>query len=177
VPVKLHADQLSAGGGAALAARFDALSADHLEWTDAAGVEAMAVAGTVAVMLPGAYLVLRETQLPPIAAFRARGVPMAVSTDLNPGTSPLRSLRLAMHLACTLFRLTPSEALLGVTRHSAHALRLGGRKGVLAAGADADFVIWDAQRPEELAYWLGGGLAASVFAGGRLVAGVLPASR
>lgn len=176
LPSKLHADQLSAGGGARLAARHGALSADHLEWTDEAGVEAMAAAGTVAVLLPGSFLVLRETKLPPIAALRRFGVPMAVATDLNPGTSPLRSLRLAMHLACTLFGLTPVEALDGTTRHGARALGLDARKGTLRVGADADFVVWDATAPEALAYWLGGNLARSVFAGGRLVAGRLPAT-
>jgi imidazolonepropionase len=175
LPSKLHADQLSASGGARLAARHGALSADHLEWTDQGGVEAMAAAGTVAVLLPGSFLVLRETKLPPIAALRRSGVPMAVATDLNPGTSPLRSLRLAMHLACTLFGLTPLEALDGATRHGARALGLGARKGALREGADADFVIWDATAPEALAYWLGGNMARSVFAAGRLVAGRLPA--
>lgn len=175
LPVKLHADQLSDGSGALLAATHGALSADHLEWTGDAAVAAMARAGTVAVLLPGSFLVLRETRLPPIAAFRAHGVPMAVATDLNPGTSPLRSIRLAMHLACTLFGLTPAEALAGATRHAARALGLQGVRGVLAPGAAADFVLWDCERPEALSYWLGGRLARSVFAGGRLVAGRLPA--
>ncbi len=177
LPVKLHADQLSAGGGAALAARHRALSADHLEWSDAAAIAAMAAAGTVAVLLPGSYLVLRETRLPPIDALRAHGVPIAVASDLNPGTSPLRSLRLAMSLACSLFGLTPLEALRGTTRHAAQALGLAPRKGVLAIGSDADFVLWDVQEPAQLAYWLGGKLASSVFAGGRLVAGVVPPTR
>jgi imidazolonepropionase len=176
LPVKLHADQLSDGDGAGLAARHRALSADHLEWTSEAAVAAMAKAGTVAVLLPGSFLVLRETRVPPVAALRAAGVPMAVATDLNPGTSPLRSLRLAMHLACTLFGLTPAEALDGATRHGAAALGLYGRKGVLAPGADADFVLWDCERAETLSYWLGGRLARSVFAGGRLVAGQMPNS-
>lgn len=176
LPVKLHADQLSDGGGALLAARHAALSADHLEWTGEDAVAAMARAGTVAVLLPGSFLVLRETRLPPVAALRAHGVPIAVSTDLNPGTSPLRSLRLAMHLACILFGLTPEESLAGATRHAARALGLDGRKGMLAPGSDADFVLWDADRPEALAYWLGGRMARSVFAGGRLVAGALPAT-
>lgn len=174
LPVKLHADQLSDGGGAMLAARHGALSADHLEWTGDDAVAAMAGAGTVAVLLPGSFLVLRETRLPPVAALRAHGVPIAVSTDLNPGTSPLRSLRLAMHLACTLFGLAPDEALAGATRQAARALGLAGRKGSLAPGGDADFVLWDAGQPEALAYWLSGRLARSVFAGGRLVAGALP---
>lgn len=176
LPVKLHADQLSDGGGALLAARHGALSADHLEWTGEDAIAAMARSGTVAVLLPGSYLVLRETRLPPVAALRAHAVPIAVATDLNPGTSPLRSMRLAMHLACSLFGLDPLEALAGATRHAARALGLAGRKGVLAAGSDADFVLWDAAGPEHLSYWLAGRLARSVFAGGRLVAGVLPAT-
>jgi imidazolonepropionase len=174
LPVKLHADQLSDGGGARLAAEHGALSADHLEWTDEAAVAAMGRAGTVAVLLPGSFLVLRETRLPPIGAFRAHGVPMAVATDLNPGTSPLRSVPLAMQLACSLFGLTPGEALAGSTVHAARALGLAGTRGVLARGAAADFVLWDCERPEALAYWLGARLARSVFAAGRLVAGRLP---
>lgn len=174
VPVKLHADQLSDGGGAALAAAFGALSADHLEWTDEAAVRAMADAGTVAVLLPGSFLVLRETRLPPIDLFRRHGVPMAVATDLNPGTSPLRSLRLAMHLACTLFRLTPDESLAGATRVGAQALGLAGRKGALRTGADADFVLWDVPGTAALSYWLGGRLARTVVAAGRVVSGRWP---
>jgi imidazolonepropionase len=166
LPVKLHADQLSDLGGAALAAAFDGLSADHLECTDEAGVAAMARAGTVAVLLPGSYYALRETRLPPVMAFRERGVPMAIATDLNPGTSPLRSLRLAMNMACTLFRFTPEEALCGVTVNAARALGLRDR-GTLADGQRADVVVWNAHRPAELAYWIGGALASRVFAGGR----------
>jgi imidazolonepropionase len=166
LPVKLHADQLSDLHGAALAAEFGALSADHLEWTGDDGVQAMAAAGTVAVLLPGAYYALRETKLPPIAALRAAGVPMAVATDLNPGTSPLLSLRLAMGMACTLFRLTPEEALRGATVHAARALGLDDR-GTLAAGRRADFVVWDAERPADLCYWIGGNLARDVYIGGR----------
>jgi imidazolonepropionase len=166
IPVKLHADQLSDLGGAALAARYAALSADHLEYTSEAGVRAMAAAGTVGVMLPGAFYALRETRLPPIAALRAHGVAMAVATDLNPGTSPLRSLRLAMGMACTLFRMTPEEALRGATQHAARALGLQDRKGRLAPGMDADLVVWDADSPEALSYWIGGALARRVFAGG-----------
>ncbi|MCE3001538.1 MAG: imidazolonepropionase [Xanthomonadaceae bacterium] len=176
LPVKLHADQLSDGHGARFAALHGARSADHLEWTDEAAVAEMARAGTVAVLLPGSFLVLRETRLPPIAAFRRHRVPMAVATDLNPGTSPLRSMRLAMHLACTLFGLTPDESLAGATAHAARALGLEGTKGALVPGADADFVVWDCERPDALSYWLGGRLGRSVFAGGRLVAGRLPAS-
>jgi len=159
LPVKLHADQLSDGGGAALVAEFGGLSADHVEYSSEAGVAAMARAGTVAVLLPGAFHVLRETRLPPLQAFRAHGVPMAVATDCNPGTSPLLSLRLAMALACTHFRLTPEEALRGATVHAARALGLDDR-GRLAPGLRADFVLWDIRRPAELAYWLAGPLAA-----------------
>ncbi len=165
LPVKLHADQLSDLGGAALAASFDGLSADHLECADEAGVTAMARAGTVAVLLPGSFYALRETRRPPVAALRGRGVPMAIATDLNPGTSPLRSLRLAMSMACTLFRLTPEEALRGATTNAACALGLADR-GVLIPGRRADVVVWDAHQPAELAYWIGGGLATRVFAGG-----------
>ncbi|MCE5232887.1 MAG: imidazolonepropionase [Mizugakiibacter sp.] len=165
LPVKLHADQLSDLGGAALAAEFAALSADHLEWTSEASVRAMARAGTVAVLLPGAYYALRETRLPPVAALRAHGVPIAVATDLNPGTSPLLSLRLAMSMACTLFRLTPEEALRGATAHAARALGLADR-GTLAVGRRADLVVWDIGQPAELCYWIGGGLARRVIVAG-----------
>ena len=169
LPVKLHADQLSNLQGAALAAEFGALSADHLECTDARGVAALAAAGTVAMLLPGSFYVLRETRLPPIAALRAARVPMAVATDLNPGTSPLRSLRVAMNMACTLFGLTPLEALRGVTVHAARALALTGR-GRLATGLRADLVLWDAATPAELSYWIGGTLTRMVIAGGTRVA-------
>lgn len=169
IPVKLHADQLSDLGGAGLAARHGALSADHLEYTDEAGVAALAAAGTVAVLLPAAFYALREIRLPPIAALRARGVPMAVATDLNPGTSPLRSQRIAMNLACTLFGLTPLEALRGATVHAAAALGLGHRKGRLVAGHDADLVVWDCAHPAALAYWIGGRLARAVYAAGRRI--------
>ncbi|WP_297920393.1 imidazolonepropionase [Metallibacterium sp.] len=169
LPVKLHADQLSNLHGAALAAEFGALSADHLECTDARGVAALAAAGTVAMLLPGSFYVLRETRLPPIAALRAARVPMAVATDLNPGTSPLRSLRVAMNMACTLFGLTPLEALRGVTVHAARALALTGR-GRLATGLRADLVLWDAATPAELSYWIGGTLTRMVIAGGTRVA-------
>ncbi|HET7931431.1 MAG TPA: imidazolonepropionase [Rhodanobacteraceae bacterium] len=170
LPVKLHADQLSDLGGAALAASFQGLSADHLECTDADGVAAMAAAGTVAVLLPGSFYALRETRVPPIAAFREHGVPMAVATDINPGTSPLRSLRMAMSMACTLFRMTPEEALRGATVNAARALGLADR-GTLAAGQRADIAIWNARQPAELSYWIGGALASRVIAGGRDVDG------
>lgn len=157
LPVKAHADQLSDLGGAALVAEFSGLSADHVEFTREDAVRRMAVAGTVAVLLPGAFHVLRETQLPPLDAFRQHGVPMAVATDCNPGTAPLLSLRLAMSLACTHFRLTPEEALRGATVHAARALGLHDR-GRLALGQRADFALWDIRHPSELSYWLGGNL-------------------
>jgi imidazolonepropionase len=166
IAVKLHADQLSDLGGAALAAEFGALSADHLEWTDEAGVAAMKRAGTVAVLLPGAFYALRETRLPPIDTLRSQGVPMAIATDCNPGTSPLLSLRLAMNMACTLFRLTPCEALLGATRHAAQALGLGQRKGRLVSGMDADVVVWRTDDPAALSYWIAGDLVTRVYVGG-----------
>lgn len=168
LPVKLHADQLSDLGGAALAAEFRGLSADHVEHTTEAGVRAMAEAGTVAVLLPGAFHVLRETKLPPLELFRAHGVPMAIATDCNPGTSPLLSLRQAMQLACTHFRLTPEEALRGATLHGARALGLHDR-GMLRAGMRADFVRWNIGHPAELCYWLGGDLVADVVTAGRSV--------
>jgi imidazolonepropionase len=166
--VKLHADQLSDSGGAALAAGFDALSADHLEHAGDAGIRAMAASGTVAVLLPGAFYALRETRLPPIDKLREAGVPIAIATDCNPGTSPLLSLRLAMGMACTLFRLTPEESLRGATLHGARALGLDDR-GSLAPGQRADFVVWAAREPAELCYWIGGVLARRVVAGGRVV--------
>lgn len=168
LPVKLHADQLSDLGGAALAAEFSGLSADHVEYTGEDSVRAMADHGTVAVLLPGAFHVLRETKLPPLDAFRTHGVPMAVATDCNPGTSPLLSLRQGMQLACTHFRLTPEEALRGATVHAARALGLRDR-GVLRMGARADFVQWQVGHPAELCYWLGGRLADAVYAAGRRV--------
>jgi imidazolonepropionase len=168
LPVKLHADQLSDLGGAGLVAEFGGLSADHVEYSSDDGVRAMAGSGAVAVLLPGAFHVLRETRLPPIEAFRAHGVPMAIATDCNPGTSPLLSLRQAMQLACTHFRLTPCEALRGATVHAARALGLEDR-GVLRPGLRADFVHWDIRDPAELGYWLGGSFARSVHAGGHRV--------
>lgn len=164
--VKLHADQLSDLGGAALAAEFDALSADHLEYTSDAGVRAMAASKTVAVMLPAAFYALRETQLPPIASFREHGVTMAVASDVNPGTSPILSLRMAMNMACTLFRMTPEEALRGATVNAARALGLADR-GMLEPGKRADFVVWDVDHPAELSYWIGGNPARRVVASGR----------
>jgi imidazolonepropionase len=168
LPAKLHADQLSDLGGAALAAEFDGLSADHVEHTSLDSVRAMASHGTVAVLLPGAFHVLRETKLPPLEGFRAHGVAMAVATDCNPGTSPLLSLRQAMQLACAHFRLTPEESLRGATVHAARALGLHDR-GMLRVGMRADFVRWDVRHPAELCYWLGGRLAQAVYAGGRQV--------
>jgi imidazolonepropionase len=155
LPVKLHAEQLSNLHGAALAAEFGALSADHLEHLDDAGVAAMARAGTVAVLLPGAFYFLRETRLPPIAELRAQGVPIAIASDHNPGSSPGLSLLLMLNMACTLFRLTPEEALAGVTVHAAQALGLADSHGRLQAGRQADFVVWDVAAPNELAYWFG----------------------
>ncbi len=155
IPVKLHAEQLSDQGGAALVARYGGLSADHLEWLSPAGIDAMARAGTVAVLLPGAFYYLRETRLPPIEALRRADVRMAVATDCNPGTSPLTSLLLAMNMACTLFRLTPAEALAGATVAAAHALGLQSEIGTLEAGKRADFVLWEIDRPADLAYAIG----------------------
>lgn len=154
LPVKLHAEQLSNLQGAELAADYGALSADHLEYLDEAGVVAMARAGTVAVILPGAFYTLREKQAPPIELFRKHGVAMAVSTDMNPGSSPLSSLLLAMNMACTLFRMTPEEALLGATRHAAMALGLQDH-GVITPGATANFAAWNIMHPAELAYRIG----------------------
>jgi len=155
LPVKLHADQLADGGGAALAASHHALSADHLEYTSETGVRAMAKAGTVAVLLPGAYATVGATQPPPVASFRAHNVPIAVATDANPGSSPLLSLLTAMNFASCLFRLTPEEALAGVTRNAAAALGLGNEIGTIAVGCAADLVVWPVNHPRELAYWMG----------------------
>jgi imidazolonepropionase len=154
LPVKLHAEQLSNQHGAALAAGYGALSCDHLEHLDTAGIAAMRSSGTVAVLLPGAFYFLRETWLPPVQALRDAGVPMAVATDHNPGSSPALSLLLMLNMACTLFRLTPEEALAGVTVHAARALGLADR-GALAPGLRADFAVWDAEHPRELAYRFG----------------------
>ena len=155
LPVKLHADQRTDGGGAALAARFGALSADHLEYTPESEIEALAGAGTVAVLLPGAFLTLGESRRPPVGALRRHGVPVALATDCNPGTSPLASLPEAMALASRLFGLTPGECLAGVTRHAARALGLEHDRGTLEVGKRADIAIWDIGHPRDLTYWLG----------------------
>ncbi len=166
LPVKLHAEQLSDQGGAELAAEFGALSCDHLEHLSERGVRAMRSAGTVAVLLPGAYYFLRDTQLPPIAALREAGVPMALATDHNPGSSPALSLLLMLQMGCTMFRLTPEEALRGVTVKGALALGLADR-GRLATGQRADFVAWDLEHPNELAYWFGHNPCRRVVFGGQ----------
>ncbi|MDO9075160.1 MAG: imidazolonepropionase [Rubrivivax sp.] len=165
LPVKLHAEQLSDQGGAALAARYGALSCDHLEHLSPAGIAAMQASGTVATLLPGAYYFLRDTQLPPVQALRDAGVPMAVATDHNPGSSPCLSLLLMLNMACTLFRLTPEEAWRGVTVHAARALGLPDR-GTLAAGQRADFVVWNAEHPREMAYRFGHNPCRRVICGG-----------
>jgi imidazolonepropionase len=169
LPVKLHAEQLSDLDGAALVAEYGGLSADHLEHLGESGIRAMADAGTVAVLLPGAFYALRETKLPPVALLREHAVPIAIATDCNPGTSPLLSLRLAAGMACTLFRLTPEEALRGVTINAARALGLQDR-GTLAIGQRADLVVWRAKLPAELCYWIGGQLVREVYVGGELLA-------
>ncbi|AJQ50137.1 MULTISPECIES: imidazolonepropionase [Pseudomonas] len=158
LPVKLHAEQLSSLHGSSLAARYQALSADHLEFMTEEDAIAMAAAGTVAVLLPGAFYFLRETQLPPMDALRRHGVKIALASDLNPGTSPGLSLRLMLNMGCTCFRMTPEEALAGVTVHAATALGLGDSHGSLEVGKVADFVAWQIERPADLAYWLGGDL-------------------
>lgn len=166
LPVKLHAEQLSDQGGAALTARYRGLSADHLEYLSDAGIAAMAEQGTVAVLLPGAFYFLRETKLPPLHALRAAGVPIAIATDCNPGTSPMTSLLLVMNMACTLFKMTPLEALQGVTRHAARALGLASEIGSLEVGKAADFALWMIERPADLAYFIGGNpCQATVFSG------------
>jgi len=167
--VKLHAEQLSNQSGSVLAARYQALSADHLEYLDDAGVAAMAAAGTVAVLLPGAFYFLRETQLPPIAKLRAAGVAMAVAGDCNPGTSPMTSPLAALNMACTLFRLTPEEALAGMTREGARALGLLDDVGTLEVGKACDLAVWDVNAPAELSYWLGAPLLRERVFAGRVV--------
>jgi len=168
LPVKLHADQLSDSGGAALAAEFGALSADHLEHASDAGIAAMAKAGTVAVLLPGAFYALRESKLPPVATLRSFGVPIAIATDCNPGTSPVTSLLLMLNMACTLFRLTPQQALAGVTRNAARALGLSDR-GTLQVGRRADLALWDIGEPAELAYAIGANPCAGIVRCGNIV--------
>lgn len=158
LPVKLHAEQLSSLHGSSLAARYHALSADHLEFMTEEDAIAMAASGTVAVLLPGAFYFLRETQLPPMDALRKHGVKIAIASDLNPGTSPALSVRLMLNMACTLFRMTPEEALAGATQHAATALGMGATHGSLEVGKVADFVAWQIDRPADLAYWLGGEL-------------------
>jgi imidazolonepropionase len=167
LPVKLHADQLADNHGAALAARFQALSADHLEYTSEAGIAALATAGTVAVLLPGAFYSLREQRAPPLAALRRAGVPMAVASDCNPGTSPTHSLLLMLNMACVLFGLTPREALWGVTRNAARALGLHDQIGSLEVGKVADFALWDISSPNELVYALGANPCLGVVFGGQ----------
>ncbi|MFT3801814.1 MAG: imidazolonepropionase [Burkholderiaceae bacterium] len=168
LPVKLHAEQLSDMGGAALAARYQALSCDHLEHLSAEGIAAMRDAGTVAVLLPGAYYALRDAHPPPIDGLRAAGVPIALSTDHNPGTSPALSLLLMMNMGCTLFRLTVPEAIDAVTRHAARALRLDDTHGLIRVGAPANFVLWRAREAAELAYWFGQRAVRLVVRGGRI---------
>ncbi|MBL8893364.1 MAG: imidazolonepropionase [Rhizobiales bacterium] len=172
VPVKLHAEQLSNLGGAALAARYGALSVDHIEYLDEAGIMAIAKSGTVAVLLPGAFYYLREKQVPPVAQLRAHHVPIAIATDLNPGSSPVNSLLTTMNMACVLFGLTPEEALLGVTANAARALGLKDR-GTLAPGLRADLALWDVERPGDLAYPLGVNPCACVVRDGEVVRGRL----
>jgi imidazolonepropionase len=174
VPVKMHAEQLSNIGGSQVAARFHALSCDHLEYTTAADAAALAAAGTVAVLLPVAFYGLRDTRSPPIAAFRGAGTRMAVATDCNPGSAPGASLLLAMSMATRFFGLTPEEVLAGVTAHAARALGLAGKAGTLTAGCAADFVVWAVREPEELGYWAGLNLCRAVVRAGRLAGGALP---
>ena len=171
LPVKLHAEQLSDLGGAALAARFRALSADHLEYVSEASIEAMSASGTVAVLLPGAFYFLRETRVPPVDTFRAHRVPMAVATDSNPGSSPVTSMLLMLNMACTLFGMTPEEALAGATRNAAAALGRSEHIGTLEAGKQADFVIWNIGHPAELAYRIGFNPCHRVVKRGRILAG------
>lgn len=159
LPVKLHAEQLSSLGGSTLAARYHALSADHLEYMTEADAKAMAASGTVAVLLPGAFYFLRETKYPPLDSLQQHGVRIALSSDLNPGTSPALSLRLMLNMGSALFRLTPEQALAGVTTHAAYALGLQDTHGTLEQGKVADFIAWDIEHPSEIVYWLGGDLS------------------
>ena len=167
LPVKMHADQLSNIGGTQLATRFKAISVDHLEHMNEADVLAMKASGTVAVLLPGAYYFIRETKQPPLELLRRHGIPIAISTDSNPGTSPTTSLLLMLNMACTLFRMTTAEALLGATSHAAQALGQGHKHGLLAAGRAADFVLWDVESLAELAYWSGRNPCHAIVRGGR----------
>ena len=169
LPIKAHVEQLSNMGGAALAAKFDARSVDHLEYLDETGVAALRTSGTVAVLLPGAFYFLRETQLPPIEQLRRAGIPMAIASDSNPGSSPAGSLLLMLNMACTLFRMTPEEALAGVTRHAAQALGWEQERGTLVVGKQADLVLWDIQHPAELAYAIGNNPCHCVVVGGQTV--------
>ncbi|HOP19843.1 MAG TPA: imidazolonepropionase, partial [Amphiplicatus sp.] len=170
LPVKLHAEQLSDLGGAGLAAQFNALSADHLEYVNESDVAAMAKSGAVAVLLPGAFYFLKEKTKPPVDLFRKHGVRMALASDLNPGTSPLFEPGLVMNMGCTFFGLTPEEALVGMTRHAAAALGLSDKIGVLEVGKAADFAVWDIAQPAELCYWIGGKAPERVFIAGRELA-------
>ncbi len=172
LPVKLHAEQLSNLGGTKLAARYNALSVDHIEYLDEAGVAAIAKSGTIAVLLPGAFYYLREKQAPPVAALRNHRVPIAIATDLNPGSSPVHSLLTTMNMACVLFGLTPEEALLGVTAHAARALGLADR-GTIAIGQRADLALWDVERPGDLSYPLGFNPLSAVIRNGEVVRGQL----
>jgi imidazolonepropionase len=172
LPVKLHAEQLSNLGGAKLASRFNALSVDHIEYLDEDGVESISKSGTVAVLLPGAFYYLREKQAPPVAALRKHKVPIAIATDLNPGSSPVHSLLATMNMACVLFGLTPEEALMGVTANAATALGLKDR-GTIAVGQRADLALWDVKRPGDLAYPLGFNPLAAVIRNGELIRGTL----
>jgi imidazolonepropionase len=167
IPVKLHAEQLSDLNGAALAAEYGALSAEHLEWANDAGIAAMAKSGTVAVLLPGAFYALRETRIPPIEGFRKAGVAMAIATDSNPGSSPALSLLLMLSMACTFFRFTPEESLRGVTVNAARALGIDKSHGTVEVGKAADLVVWDIERPAELSYWIGGNPSAAIMQAGR----------
>ena len=173
LPVKLHAEQLSNLGGAKMAARFKALSVDHIEYLDEEGVESISKSGTVAVLLPGAFYYLREKQAPPVAALRQHKVPIAIATDLNPGSSPVHSLLAIMNMDCVLFGLTPEEALLGVTANAATALGLKDR-GTIAVGQKADLAVWDVTRPGDLSYPLGFNPLAAVIRNGELIKGTLP---
>lgn len=169
LPVKVHAEQLSNLGGTELAAKYQALSSDHIEFLDEAGVKAMKSADMTAVLLPGAFYFLRETQLPPMELLRKHGVSMAIATDANPGSSPINSIQLMLNMACTLFRLTPAEALAGVTCHGAKALGLSGKKGQLAVGYDADIACWDIEQPAELCYQFGVNPLVNLIQAGKVV--------